>query len=182
LPLSKTAKLETGVRAAFRSRVNVNDNYLYNDSARQYLIIPSATSNYTNTDNVYAAYATYSNSIKDFSYKIGLRAESSNYTGALTNTGETFKNSYPVSLFPSVFLSRKLNNRQELQLSYSRRINRPNFFQLIPFTDYTDKLNITRGNPNLVPEFTQSLELSYLKTFRKNILFWDRCIINIPTT
>jgi ferric enterobactin receptor len=171
LPLSKTAKLETGVRAAFRSRVNVNDNYLYNDSARQYLIIPSATSNYTNTDNVYAAYATYSNSIKDFSYKIGLRAESSNYTGALTNTGETFKNSYPVSLFPSVFLSRKLNNRQELQLSYSRRINRPNFFQLIPFTDYTDKLNITRGNPNLVPEFTQSLELSYLKTFRKNNTF-----------
>ncbi|MGC4100812.1 outer membrane beta-barrel protein [Ferruginibacter sp.] len=171
LPLSKTAKLEAGVRAAIRSRVNVNDNYLYNDSAQQYLLIPSATSNYKNTDNVYAAYATYSNSIKDFSYKLGLRAESSNYTGTLTSSGETFKNSYPVSLFPSVFLSQKLNNRQELQLSYSRRINRPNFFQLIPFTDYTDKLNITRGNPNLVPEFTQSLELSYLKTFQKNSTF-----------
>lgn len=171
LPLSKTAKLETGVKAAIRSRVNVNDNYLYSDSAQQYLIIPSATSNYKNTDNVYAAYASYSNSIKDFSYKIGLRAESSNYTGTLTNTGETFKNSYPVSLFPSVFLSQKLQNRQELQLSYSRRINRPNFFQLIPFTDYTDKLNITRGNPTLVPEFTQSLELSYVKTFQKNSTF-----------
>ena len=171
LPLSKTAKLETGVRAAIRSRVNVNDNYLYNDSAKQYLIIPSATSNYSNTDNVYAAYATYSNSIKDLSYKVGLRAESSNYTGTLTNSGETFKNSYPVSLFPSVFLSQKLQNRQELQFSYSRRINRPNFFQLIPFTDYTDKLNITRGNPNLVPEFTQSVELSYLKTFQKNNTF-----------
>ncbi|MGG9961997.1 outer membrane beta-barrel protein [Ferruginibacter sp. SUN106] len=171
LPLSKTAKLETGVRAAIRSRVNVNDNYLYNDSAKQYLIIPSATSNYKNTDNVYAAYATYSNSIKDFSYKVGVRAESSNYTGTLTNTGETFKNSYPVSLFPSVFLSQKLANRQELQFSYSRRVNRPNFFQLIPFTDYTDKLNITRGNPNLVPEFTQSVELSYLKTFQKSSTF-----------
>ncbi|MGF2410913.1 outer membrane beta-barrel protein [Ferruginibacter sp.] len=171
LPISKTAKLETGVRAAIRSRLNLTDNYLYNDSAKQYLIIPNATSNYKNTDNVYAAYATYSNSIKDFSYKVGLRAESSNYTGTLTNTGETFKNSYPVSLFPSVFLSQKLQNRQELQLSYSRRVNRPNFFQLIPFTDYTDKLNITRGNPNLVPEFTQSLELSYLKTFAKNSTF-----------
>lgn len=168
LPLSKTAKLETGVRAAIRSRENVNNNYLYNDSAKEYVLIPAATSNYKNTDNVYAAYATYSNSIKDFSYKIGLRAESSSYSGTLTNTGETFKNSYPVSLFPSVFLSQKLANRQELQLSYSRRINRPNFFQLIPFTDYTDKLNITRGNPNLVPEFTQSVELSYLKTFQKN--------------
>ncbi|MBS1510340.1 MAG: TonB-dependent receptor [Bacteroidetes bacterium] len=171
LPLSKTAKLEAGVRAAIRSRVNNNNNYLFSDSAQQYLLIPSATSDYKNTDNVYAAYLTYGNSIKDFSYKVGLRAESSNYTGTLTNTGESFKNSYPVSLFPSIFLSQKLQNRQELQLSYTRRVNKPNFFQLIPFTDYTDKLNITRGNPNLVPEFTQSLELSYLKTFKGNSTF-----------
>jgi ferric enterobactin receptor len=163
-PFSKLTKLEAGVRAAIRSRINVNENYLFNDSA--YVIIPSATSNYKNTDNVYAAYATLSSSIKDFSYNVGLRTESSNYTGTLTNTGEKFKNSYPISLFPSAFLSQKLGNKQELQLSYSRRINRPNFFQLIPFTDYTDKLNITKGNPNLVPEFTQSIELSYLKTFK----------------
>ncbi len=166
LPLSKLTKMETGVRAAIRSRVFVNDNYIFNNN--DYVLISSATSNYTNTDNVFAAYATISSSIKDFSYKAGLRAESSNYTGTLTNTGEKFKNSYPVSLFPSLFLSQKLGNKQEVQLSISRRINRPNFFQLIPFTDYTDKLNITKGNPNLVPEFTQSMELSYLKTFKGN--------------
>ena len=171
LPVGKGSKIETGVRAAMRSRVNANNNYLFSDSVNDYKLIPSATSNYKNTDNVYAAYATFSSSLKDFSYKLGLRAESSSYNGKLTNTGETFKNSYPVSLFPSVFLSQKLNNKQEVQLSYSRRINRPNFFQLIPFTDYTDKLNITRGNPNLVPEFTQSLELSYLKTFKGNNTF-----------
>ena len=167
-PLSKLTKFETGVKAAIRSRINLNDNYLYNGSVNDYVIIPSATSDYKNTDNVYAAYAIVSSSIKDFSYKLGVRAESSNYTGTLTNTGEQFKNSYPVSLFPSAFISQKLKNNQELQLSYSRRINRPNFFQLIPFTDYSDKLNITKGNPNLVPEFTQSLELSYLKTFAGN--------------
>jgi ferric enterobactin receptor len=165
-PLSKLTKIETGVRAAIRSRTNINNNYLYDGTA--YVIIPSAVSNYKNNDNVYAAYATVSSSIKDFSYKLGLRAERSDYTGTLTNTGEKFKNSYPVSLFPSVFLSQQLKNKQHLQVSYSRRVNRPNFFQLIPFTDYTDKLNITKGNPNLVPEFTQSLELSYLKTFKGN--------------
>ncbi len=53
-----------------------------------------------------------------------------------------------------------------MQLSATRRINRPNFFQLIPFTDYTDSLNITRGNPALVPEFTNSFEMSYSKTFK----------------
>ncbi len=167
-PLSKLTKLEAGVRAALRSRVNLNENYIYDASAADYVIIPSATSNYKNSDNVYAAYTTVSSSIKDFSYKVGLRAESSEYKGTLTTTGEQFGNKYPVSLFPSVFLSQKLTNRQELQVSYSRRINRPNFFQLIPFTDYSDKLNITRGNPGLVPEFTQSLEMSYLKTYKGN--------------
>ena len=165
-PFSKLTKLETGVRVAIRSRTNINNNYLYNDT--NYVLIPSAVSNYKNNDNVYAAYATVSSSIKNFSYKLGVRAEHSDYTGTLTNTGEKFKNSYPISLFPSVFLSQQLKNKQQIQLSYSRRINRPNFFQLIPFTDYTDKLNITKGNPNLVPEFTQSLELSYLKTFKGN--------------
>ena len=164
--MSKLTKIEAGVRAAIRSRTNINNNYLYDGT--DYVIIPSATSNYTNNDNVYAAYATVSSSVKDFSYKLGLRAEHSDYTGTLTNTGEKFNNSYPISLFPSIFLSQQLKNKQQVQLSYSRRINRPNFFQLIPYTDYTDKLNITRGNPNLVPEFTQSLELSYLKTFKGN--------------
>ena len=167
-PFGKITKFETGIRAALRSRVNLNSNYLFDNVSNEYVIIPSATSDYENTDNVYAAYATVSSSIKDFSYKLGVRAESSNYEGSLTNTGEQFKNNYPISLFPSAFLTQKLSNKQELQLSYSRRINRPNFFQMIPFTDYTDKLNITRGNPNLVPEFTQSLEMSYLKTYAGN--------------
>ena len=169
LPFSKVTKLEAGVRAAIRSRINVNNNYIYNGT--DYELIPSAVSNYKNNDNVYAAYTTLSSTIKNFSYKVGLRAEHSDYTGTLTNTGEKFKNIYPVSLFPSIFLAQQLDNKQTVQLSYSRRINRPNFFQLIPFTDYTDKLNITKGNPNLVPEFTQSLELSYLKTFKGNNTF-----------
>ena len=130
--------------------------------------IPSATSNYKNDDNVYAAYVSVKSAIKNFGYQVGLRAESSAYDGQLTNTGQKFSNKYPVSLFPSVFLSQKLNSKQELQFSYTRRINRPNFFQLIPYTDYTDSLNITRGNPNLVPEFTSSFEMSYSKTFKGN--------------
>jgi ferric enterobactin receptor len=167
-PLSMKTKLEAGIRASIRSRINNNNSYIFDDVTDEYAIILSATGNYQSNDNVYAAYATISSSIKDFGYKVGLRAESSNYTGELLNTKETFSNSYPISLFPSLFLSQKLNGNQELQVSITRRINRPNFFQLIPFTDYTDKLNITKGNAGLVPEFTQSVEMSYLKTFKGN--------------
>ncbi|MEM9681090.1 MAG: outer membrane beta-barrel family protein, partial [Bacteroidota bacterium] len=61
----------------------------------------------------------------------------------------------------------KINEKDNLQLSYSRRINRPNFFTLIPFTDFTDSLNLRRGNPDLTPEFTNSYELTYQNIFEK---------------
>jgi len=167
-PLTAKTTLETGVRAALQSRLNINNNYTYNTDSAGYVLVPSAASNYKSQSNVYAAYVTLASSIRNFSYKVGLRAESSNYHGTLLNSGQTFSNQYPVSLFPSIFLGQKFGDGQELQLSYTRRVNRPNFFQLVPYTDSSNKLNITRGNPNLVPEFTQSLELSYIKNFSRN--------------
>lgn len=166
-PITPVTKLETGLRAQLRTTTNNNDNFRgFNNSAL--VKIPAGTSNYKNNDNVYAAYVSVKSSIKNFGYQVGLRAESSSYNGELTNTGEKFSNKYPVSLFPSLFLSQKLANKQEVQFSYTRRVNRPNFFQLIPITDYTDSLNISRGNPNLVPEFTSSYEMSYSKTLKGN--------------
>ena len=161
----KQSKLEAGLRFQQHQIGQNNDNFT--GTASDNLVkIPSGTTDYKSTDNVFAGYVSLKNTIKNFGYEAGLRAESSNYNGELTNTGEQFSNKYPVSLFPSLFLSQKLKNNQELQFSATRRINRPNFFQLIPFTDYTDSLNITRGNPALVPEFTNSFEMSYSKTFK----------------
>jgi ferric enterobactin receptor len=163
----KSIKLETGVRVQLRKLSNINDNYILNQSNGDFELVPSTTSNYKNNDNVYAAYLSLSGNVKDFGYKVGLRGERSEYTGTLLNTSEKFSNSYPISLFPSLFLSQKLKNKQELQFSVTRRVNRPNFFQLLPIVDYTDNLNISKGNPDLKPEFTQSFEMSYSKTYRK---------------
>lgn len=165
-PFTPKLKLETGLRFSSRVTESNFDNYFFQDGG--YKLIPAASNNFKNTDNVYAAYASITHNINNFGYKVGLRAESSDYSGELINVKQHFKNSYPISLFPSIFLSQKLKHDQELQVSYTRRINRPNFFQLIPFTDSTDKLNITKGNPGLIPEFTQSVEMSYLKTFKGN--------------
>jgi outer membrane receptor protein involved in Fe transport len=166
-PITKKIKLEAGVRAQINKLTNDNE-ILAGSSQNDLTKLPNATNNYANTNNVFAAYTTITSSIKNFGYQLGLRAESSNYKGELKNTGEVFKNSYPISLFPSVFLSQKLKNNQELQLNFSRRVNRPNFFQLIPYYDFSDSLNITKGNPDLVPEFTNSLEFAYNKNFKGN--------------
>ena len=161
----KQSKLEAGLRFQQHQIAQNNDNFT-GTTPTNLIKIPAGTNDYKSTDNVFAAYVSLKSSIKNFGYELGVRAENSNYNGELTTTGEKFSNKYPVSLFPSLFLSQKLKNSQELQFSATRRINRPNFFQLIPFTDYTDSLNITRGNPNLVPEFTNSFEMSYSKTFK----------------
>lgn len=170
-PLTKTMKLETGLRFSRRTTDTRSDNYFLDPATGEFRFIDAASIHYKNYDNVYAAYASISDNIGKFGYKVGLRLESSSYDGEILGKSEKFSNSYPASLFPSVFLSQKLNNNQELQMSYTRRINRPNFMQLIPYTDSTDRLNINRGNPDLVPEFTQSLEFSYLKTFKNNATF-----------
>jgi outer membrane receptor protein involved in Fe transport len=170
-PFKGAAKMEAGLRAQMRNLSSNQRNSYYDPVSDEFIPIPSATSNYKNNDNVYAGYVTYTNSIKDFGYKVGLRAESSNYKGELTDTKQKFSNNYPISLFPSVFLSQKLEARQELQLSYTRRINRPFFMQVIPFIDSTDQLNWSRGNADLKPEFTNSLEASYSKTFKGNNTF-----------
>jgi len=156
-PLSANAKIEFGARAQLRKTNNLN-NILIAGKAN--------TTLYNSTDNVYAAYTTFSNRIKNFGYQLGLRLESSDYEGNLPLKAQTFNIEFPISLFPSVFLSQKLGEFDDLQFNYSRRINRPNFFQLFPFVDYSDSLNISRGNPELQPEFTNSFELSYSKIFK----------------
>lgn len=169
-PLGENSKIEMGIRAAFNE--NVSTNAFYVDNNGQLVLQPASQVNYESNDRVIAAYTTYSNRIKNFGYQLGLRAESSNYQGKLTKTNENFDIDFPISFFPSVFLNQKLKNNQELQLNYSRRVNRPNFWQLSPFTDSSDFLNLSKGNPGLNPEFTNSLELSYSKTFKNkdNIL------------
>jgi outer membrane receptor protein involved in Fe transport len=166
-PLGEKSKLELGARVSVRKVNNKNDFYFISNSGTA-VYNPLASVNYNSTDKVYAAYTTYTNQVKTFGYQLGLRVESSDYEGRLPDKGQLFNIKFPVSLFPSVFLSNKMKNDQELQLNYTRKINRPNFFQLYPFTDYSDSLNISRGNPDLQPEFTNSVELSYQKTFKKN--------------
>lgn len=164
----KKGKFESGLRAAIRDNKTISENTAFDYSTHQFLVIPSARTNYKYNDQVYAAYTTYANRIGEhFSYQLGLRAESSKYKGTLISTGETFANSYPIEFFPSVFLTQTLSPGQDLQLNYSRRINRPSFWNLIPYYDVSDLLNISVGNPGLKPEFTNSFELNYNKSLGK---------------
>jgi outer membrane receptor protein involved in Fe transport len=171
--LTDDSKFETGARAAIRDFVNSSDQYRY--ILTDYFLIPSISSKYKFNDQVYAAYANYSFKKKKFSYQLGFRVESSNYTGTLLKQNGTdsasFNVKYPLSLFPSAFVTYKMNDKEDLQVNYSRRVNRPNFFQLMPFPDYSDPQNINIGNADLKPEFTNSFEFSYNNAYKKGANF-----------
>jgi len=123
--------------------------------------ITSLGVNYHYLDQVYAAYGTAALDLPVWKIKAGLRAESSDYRGELLSNGSNFAYKYPIALFPSLFVTRVLTEKQDVQFALNRKINRPSFMTLSPFTDYSDSLNIQRGNPGLKPEFTQSGELSW---------------------
>jgi outer membrane receptor protein involved in Fe transport len=180
LPIGEKGKFEAGGRIAIRNNSSLND-LLTVGPDNKFDVNDLLSSNYVYRDRVYAGYATYGNAINNFTYQLGIRLESSDYKGTQNYTAIDssdpanprrqvpaighFSNSYPISAFPSVFLTQKLSDHDDLSFNYTRRIDRPSFFQLFPFTDYSDSLNLSRGNPNLKPQFTNSFELGYQRSF-----------------
>jgi len=172
-PINENSKIDLGARAQIREFASSNTNSVYDKLTNSYIENTLTNNNYKFTDAVYAAYATYTGKAGKLGYNVGLRAESSSYDGTLLRkSGDTsFTVEYPISLFPSAFLSYKLSDKEDLQMNYTRRINRPNFFQLLPYVDYTDPLNLSVGNAALTPEFTNSLEANYSNQFNNNHSF-----------
>lgn len=158
-PFGKGMKWEAGLRSQSRTYESHQLNFM-NATPQTNL-----DNEFKYTDFVHAAYGIFSQKVKDlFSYQVGLRAESSSYNGEQIGK-QSYSNQFPLSLFPSVFVTKNIGDKQDIQLNYSRKINRPNFFQLMPNTDFSDTLNLQTGNPDLKPEFTNSLELSYQKIY-----------------
>lgn len=118
-------------------------------------------------ENIFAAYAILGRKRKDaaFSWQLGLRTE---YTdiGVTSRSAETDIQKEYLNFFPSVNLSYQLDKNNTVQLSYSRRLSRPRFRLLLPFSNFTDARNLYQGNPDLDPEYTDSYEASYLT-------FWE---------
>ncbi len=152
-------RVEAGTRASVRDFTTEYKNRQFQNGV--WTDITSLQVNYHYLDQVYAAYGTVALDLPTWKIKAGLRAESSDYKAELLSNGSNFAYKYPIALFPSLFVTRVITEKQDVQFALNRKINRPSFMTLSPFTDYSDSLNIQRGNPGLKPEFTQSGELSW---------------------
>ncbi len=151
-PLGEKGRLEAGVRSTLRRY----------DIDYQFSSVPALAFNPSNrflyNQYVQAAYGLYAGASGKLSYQAGLRAEHSTISGDQRTTNEQFTQRY-LNLFPTAVLAYDLPHDQRVQLSYSRRIGRPEANDVNPFLDRTDQLNLTAGNPQALPEFVNSVEL-----------------------
>ncbi len=164
-PLFK-GKLEAGVQAHITfgsSTYNFDD---YNFTSENWVNDTSQFNEFTYDRSLYSAYGTYSNSFKGFTYQFGLRLEQ---TQRLINQ-ITMDEKYNLELFnyyPTIHISKEVGKTNQFQASYTRRINRPQPWELNPFSDYSDSYNTSYGNPLLEPEDVDSYEFNYLKRLKK---------------
>lgn len=127
----------------------------------------SLLNNYNYSQQTHAAYASFADQQGDWSYSGGLRLEYFRYSGT-TNAlaGKNFSSDF-LNLFPSLFVSRQLGKQQSMYLSVTRRTNRPDFRQMMPYLDLSNPQDTSSGNPDLIPEFIYNTELSYSRQFEK---------------
>ncbi|MEZ4721126.1 MAG: TonB-dependent receptor [Flavobacteriales bacterium] len=163
-PIRKKGKIETGAKVTLREIENAYNVELMDTGP--WVQLPAFSNELQYIENIYAGYFMFSNKYKRFTYQFGLRSEYSDIKTKLLRTNKSNPRSY-LNFFPSAHLSYELNEVNSIQLSYTRRLSRPRFRELIPFFSYTDPRNYYSGNPDLNPEYTDSYEIGYLKKFGK---------------
>lgn len=163
-PFKNKALMEAGVKSGF---VNNDDNARYFDVEQQnYIPDYSRSNHFIYKEQVHAAYANAKKSWKRLGLQLGLRAEHTVLSGTLAANPAMEKNTFSrkyTSLFPSVFMSYKLdsNGNNALAISVARRIRRPNYQQLNPFVAYRDNYSYTTGNPLIAPQYQYRTEIKY---------------------
>jgi len=166
-PVGEEGKFEAGYRGSFRQ---IKNDFLVEEQQNgSFERIDGLSNDFLYDEDILAAYTSYGNKHGKWSYLLGLRLEHSIILTELKETNEVNERSY-TNLFPSAFLNYEFSQSNALQVSYSRRVNRPRFWYLNPFFTFSDNRNFRTGNPNLDPEFTHSGELSYLRFWEKGTL------------
>ncbi len=164
-PFAKDGKFEAGLRSSTRDMTN---DYTVREQTQDgdWRPLPGLTNDFLYEERINALYGIIGNKTRKLSYQGGLRAEWTGVTTTLRQTNEVNPRSY-ANLFPSAHVTYNLPRQHALQLSYSRRIRRPQYNDLSPFMTFSDSRNFFSGNPNLNPEFTNAFEVGHIKYMEK---------------
>lgn len=172
--LTDWLKLEAGFNGNY-SHENTPNTTWSGTSPEDMVLAENLYNRFIYTNNVSALYFTLGGKVKNFSFSAGLRSESwqvraqsLDYWTSRADADRFKANKF--ALFPSVYLSYSLPYDNEIQLNYTRRIRRPWGGQLNSFLNTSDPTNYSYGNQELEPQYTNSFELNYLKSFTWHLI------------
>ena len=165
-PLVKDAILETGAKAELDQITSKSDVYLLNTALGKYDYNSAQSSSVDYNRMVYAGYLSATFKIfKLLDIKAGLRDEYTVINADFSNSGNINIKPYN-TIVPSLVISHTFKKKQMLKISYTHRIERPDYRDMNPFLNASDPKNISTGNPNLHPEIGDKVELGYSQTFK----------------
>ncbi len=164
-PFNDSLKLEGGMRTALRT---IRNAYFVEEATQggEFTTLEGFDDELEYTENIYAAYLIGSAEFGKVGLQAGLRGELSDINAVLAKAGTESPQNY-FNLFPSASVSYQFTELTQLQASYSRRLSRPYFRLLLPFSNFNDPRGIPVGNPSLAPEYSDSYELSALRYLPK---------------
>jgi hypothetical protein len=177
-PISKSTKLETGIKSSYVNTDNAANYYnLINGEAE---VDYKKTNRFLYKENINAAYININRQFKKFGVQAGLRFENTNYSGHQLGNAQkpdsSFTNTYN-NLFPTLYLSYNASKNHQFGFSTGRRIDRPAYQDLNPFLFFLDNYTYQAGNPYIRPQYTTNFELSHIfKGYLNTTLNYSRTI------
>jgi outer membrane receptor protein involved in Fe transport len=166
-PLTEQITIETG--AQYLINDVGNDFAVRNLIDGTWVTVDALTNNFEYNQKVLGVYGTGSYEGKKWGVKLGLRAENTDLNTLLTTTNEANNRNF-TNLFPTAHTSYKVSEKVSVQAGYSRRIYRPRLWDLNPFFNIRNNFNIRVGNPDLLPEFTGSYEVTSIFNLKKSAI------------
>lgn len=172
-PLSETLRLELGAE----TRIQNIENSLFEDITSTTGYTKTTNSGFDFGRNISSVYGTLGKQWGKWSGQFGVRVEHYNITGDFRNVTDSFINSEDINdnqkikdniftVYPSAFVTYKPNEKDAFNFNVSRRVDRPSVGQISPIREWTTPTVESRGNPNLVPQFTNSFEANYTRTMK----------------
>ncbi len=158
LPIDETASFEAGIKTSHIDSQSILDQYNYNNGSRVEDLENSDTFLY-DEDN-YAAYVSLAKEWEKWSLKLGVRTEYTETTGNSLSENEVNNNDY-FKLFPSIHISNKVNDNNDIYFNYNKRIYRPRYNQLNPFKFFLNDNSFVTGDPKLQPQIDDVFTLGY---------------------
>jgi len=179
-PINEDSQFEFGFKTDLNKLIV---DYLVEDYDEGQYINNTNFSNILNFEqNIYSLYTQYGHKINKFSYLFGLRMEATDRKIHFSETDENFNKKFS-EFFPTINLGLEFSDAESITLGYSKRIRRPHHYFLHPFESQISETYIRKGNVNLDPTYTNSLDLSYLKKWNKFTLnssvYYQHSINNI---